>query len=604
MRAAVASSHPEDRANDAAGSRGDRPQRLCHNRRVNRASLTSSSHNTSVDAVGGAVPRRPASAASAATVPRMVLLALGLIVLGTVALHLWGLVGDLPYAPDIDEPIFMEAAVGMLARHSLNPQWFGHPGSTVIYPTAALVELWYLAAKNLPPFAHPMPGIGRELLADPMPFYVIGRLVSAAYVVGSVIATWLLGRRILGDLGGLLAALFVPATAIVVLYGQLMRTDTAGMFFAVLSLWLALRAMELRRGRDWALVAIAIGLAISSRYIFATLIVPYLVAAGLTVLSIRGEGDLKGSSRRPTLAPFLAVLVVPLTFALTSPFMLLEVRQLPIDSSIHPGADGLSPIGNLLWYIGTIAPTIFGLAILAVAAIGVVAVARTHPRAAAVLVAYAASYLIGVSAAPLHWDRYIIPLVPVVGIFAAGGALAIGSAVAGAAERRERAGRDPAVVDGTGKSRPARRSLGIVVSLAIVGVLLIPSIGGAAASVRQRSGPSTRAVATDWVKQNLPPGSRIAQEMSTTYLPRDPGRVLRVFALADRSLDRYRADGYRYLISSTAMSERYDDPERYPRESAFYKELEATGRLVASFEPDPVRSGAKIRVFDLGPGGG
>jgi 4-amino-4-deoxy-L-arabinose transferase-like glycosyltransferase len=534
----------------------------------------------------------------------MVLLALGLIVLGTVALLLWGLVGDLPYAPDIDEPTFMGAAVGMLAHHTLNPHWFGHPGSTVIYPTAALVELWYQAAKHLPPFAHPMPGIGRELIADPMPFYVIGRLVSAAYVVGSVVVTWLLGRRILGDLGGLLAALFLPATAIVVLYGQIMRTDTAGMFFAVVALWLAVRAMELRRRRDWVLAAIAIGLAISSRYIFATLIGPYLVAAVLSARSTGHERVVGGSSPRLSLTPFLALLVVPLTFVITSPFVLLEVRQVPIDGSVHPGADGLSPIGNLLWYVGTVAPSTFGLAILAVAAIGLVAVARTHLRAAAVLVAYVGSYLIGVSASPLHWDRYIIPLVPIVGIFAAGGALAIGSAVAGAAARRERRGRDRSIVHGIGEPRPARRSLSVVATLAIIVLLLTPSIVGAAAALRQRSGPSTRAVATDWVSQNLPPGSRVAQELATTYLSAAPGRVLRVFALADRSLDRYRADGYRYLISTTGIADRFDDPDRYPREHAFYEALAATGRLVASFEPGPDRSGGVIRVYDLGTGGG
>jgi hypothetical protein len=365
--------------------------------------------------------------------------------------------------------------------------------------------------------------------------------------------------------------------------------------------------MELRRRRDWVLAAIAIGLAISSRYIFATLVVPYLVAAAVSVAVTRRESDVEGSSPRPTFAPFLtpllALLVVPLTFAITSPFVLLEVRQFPVDGSVHPGADGLSKVGNLLWYIGTVAPGTFGLAILAVAAIGLVAVMRTHPGAGAVLVGFACSYLIGVSASPLHWSRYIIPLVPIVGILATGGALAIGSAVAVAA-RLERPGRDRSSGQGPGTPRPAQRSLSVVATLAIIVVLLTPSIAAAGASVRQRSGPSTRALATDWVTQNLPPESRIAQELTTTYLPADPVRVLRVFALADRSIDRYRADGYRYLISTTDIVNRFADPDRYPREHAFYVALAATTRLVASFEPGPDRSGAVIRVYDLGTGGG
>jgi Dolichyl-phosphate-mannose-protein mannosyltransferase len=571
---------------------------------VNRATPSSSARVAPVDAVADAVPTRPGATASTTAVTRLALFGLGLAVLVTVALHLWGLVGDLPYAPDIDEPTFMVAAVGMLEHHTLNPGWFGHPGSTVIYPSAALVELWYQAAKHLPPFAHPMPGIGRELVADPMPFYVIGRLVSAAYGVGSVVATWLLGRRILGNLGGFLAALFLPATAIVIQYGQIMRTDTAGMFFAILAVWLAVRAMDMRRRRDWVLAAIAIGLAISSRYIFAALVVPYIVAATLSVRSTRHVRVVEGRSPRQVLAPFLALFFVPLTFVITSPFVLLEVRQLPIDGSVHPGADGLSPIGNLLWYVGTNAPSTFGWAILAVAAIGLVSIARSYPRAAAVLVAYIGSYLIGVSASPLHWDRYIIPLVPIVGIFAAGGALAIGSDVAGAVGRLERPRTRPVVRSRRGEPRPARLSLSVVATLAIIVLLLTPSIAGAAASMRQRSGPSTRAIATDWVTQNLPQGSRIAQESSTIYVPPAPGRVLRVFALSERSLDRYRADGYRYLISTEGISDRFDDANRYPREHAFYQALAATGRLVATFQPGPDRSGAVIRIYDLGSGGG
>lgn len=515
----------------------------------------------------------------------MTLLALGALVLATVVLHLWGIVGDLPYAPDVDEPTFMGAAVGMLVHHSLDPHWFGHPGSTLIYPSAALIEVWYLAAKHLPPFAHPMLSIGRELVADPLPFYVIGRLVAAAYGVGSVIATWLLGRRILGDLGGILAALFLPLTAIVLWYGQIMRTDTSGMFFAVVALWLVFRAMDAGRRRDWVLTAAAIGLAISSRYIFATLIAPYLVAVVLSVRPTRTAGVVEGSWPRSIIAPLLAVLVIPITFVLTSPFVLLEVRQLPIDGSVHPGADGLSPIGNLLWYIGTQAPLTLGFAVLAVAAIGVVALVRSHPRPALVLVAYAGSYLVGVSASPLHWDRYIIPLVPIVAIFAVAGAQAIGSVLAGVVDRRERRG-------------------GVVAAVVIIGLLLTPSVADTAAAVRQHAGPSTRAVATDWVTQNLPPGSRIAQEISTTYLPDAPDQVLRVFALADRTLDRYRADGYRYLISTTGIIDRFADQARYPREHAFYETLAATGRLVASFEPGPDRSGQVIRIYDMGTAGG
>jgi hypothetical protein len=92
---------------------------------------------------------------------------------------------------------------------------------------------------------------------------------------------------------------------------------------------------------------------------------------------------------------------------------------------------------------------------------------------------------------------------------------------------------------------------------------------------------------------------RIAEEMYTAYLDQSKRDVLRVVALPDRSLGAYRSGGYRYLISSSAMSGRYTDPARYPKENAFYASLEIDGRLIASFEPGPDRAGPRISIYDL-----
>jgi len=294
----------------------------------------------------------------------LVLVAVGAVALLSLGLQVWGIMGDLPYAPDVDEPVFLQAAVRAVSHASLNPGWFGHPGSTTIYPIAALIEIWYLIAHHVPPFAHPMVSISREFASNPLPFYLIGRLVSVAYGVGSVVALWLLARRILGDVGGVIATLVLPATAIVVAYGHLTRTDTAALFFAIIALWLILRAMEVGRFRAWALAAAAIGLAVSSRYFFATLIVPYGVAAWLWLGASPGRPRIPKELRSRWMVPTGAVLLAPVAFLVTSPFVLLDLGRSVADiqheaRTVHPGADGLSPIGNLLWYLGDIVPATF-----------------------------------------------------------------------------------------------------------------------------------------------------------------------------------------------------------------------------------------------------
>lgn len=551
----------------------------------------------------GARGRTPDGALEAPQRPGVVVLAaLGAVALTSLVLHLWGIAGDLPYAPDVDEPVFLEAAVRMLQHATLNPGWFGHPGSTIIYPTAAIIELWYLGAQYVSPFAHPIAGIEREFIANPMPFYLIGRLVSVVYGVGAVGVTWLLARRLVGNVGGVLAAMVLPATSIVVAYGQLVRTDTAGMFFALVALWLALRAMEVGRCRDWVLVAVAIGLAISTRYFYVTLVVPYGVAAWLWLRSSPARPRLRYRLTRAWPVPLVALVATPAAFLATSPFVLLDLRRVIADlrfeiRTTHAGADGLSPLGNLGWYLGHVVPATFGPGLLLLAILGAVLVARHHGRATAVLVAFGASYLVGVSASPLHWDRYVIPLAPLVGIAAAGAVLWIATAVVtvpGWLAGRRRAQSSPGTID---RAPPGPLVVGL--AAAIVVVLLVPSLRAVAAADRLRAMPSTRVVATEWILANLAPGSRIAEEMYTAYLDGTDTDVLRVSSLSDRSLEAYRAGGYAYLVWSSAMADRFQDATRYPRESAFYASVEATGRLLALFEPGPDRGGPRIRVYEI-----
>ncbi|MEA2619877.1 MAG: hypothetical protein QOC97_650, partial [Chloroflexota bacterium] len=225
---------------------------------------------------------------------------------------------------------------------------------------------------------------------------------------------------------------------------------------------------------------------------------------------------------------------------------------------------------------------------------------RRDRRALAVLAAFAVSYLVGVSASPLHWDRYVIPLVPIIGIAAAAGVLAIGDLAVRAVSRR-RAGRREAAASLAPTRTPVAGGLpAIGVSGAIVIALLLPPMATVVATDRIRAQATTRAVATDWIVANLPPGSRIVEENGSAYTVAGFD-VLRVFSLSDRSLDAYRAGGYRYLVWSSGMADRFQDAVAYPREHAFYAALEATGRLVASFQPGPEHGGNWTRVYQIMP---
>jgi hypothetical protein len=62
------------------------------------------------------------------------------ITLIALAVRLHNVGFGLPSLYDPDEPIFMVIAAKLLSGRTLNPGWFGHPGSTTIY-LIALIDM-------------------------------------------------------------------------------------------------------------------------------------------------------------------------------------------------------------------------------------------------------------------------------------------------------------------------------------------------------------------------------------------------------------------------------------------------------------------------------
>jgi len=199
-------------------------------------------------------------------------------------------------------------------------------------------------------------------------------------------------------------------------YGRIARSDSAAWFFALLSLLLILRLLDHPTIRNHLLAGLSIGVGISARYFIATLL-PVLVAAG--VIAIR-RGVPGASFRRVGTAVGAAVV----TFLLTTPFFLLDWatarRSLEVEWGPHPGHDGFSRLGNLRWYLGNAIPNTitWPVAILAVAGIVLVLVRRRNARQL-LLLAAAAVFVVVISASDLHWERWPLPMLPLVTLFAA-----------------------------------------------------------------------------------------------------------------------------------------------------------------------------------------
>jgi len=236
-------------------------------------------------------------------------------------------------------------------------------------------------------------------------------------------------------------------------------------------------------------------------------------------------------------AGFIAVV---LGFALSTPYFFLDfgtaMQNLKVEArSTHIGAEGLSPIGNLCFYLTQAIPGAITWPCAILAAVGFLLAFWKFQAKQILLIGFVGVFLGGISFSPLHWHRWIIQVIPVVVLFSAGALDQIAIAFA----------------------KSLKASTGAVLS----GVLLLTSAWPLYRTVIvgiQGFNPSTRVLAREWILANVPSGSRIAQEWYTAPLAGTDYMLFEQFSLASgRTLEDYSRERYNYLVVSSAVYGRY-----------------------------------------------
>ena len=514
--------------------------------------------------------------------PRWILI--GLIAI-TFGVSLWGIQKDLPYVPEFDEPIYVEKAVTMASSGDLNPHWFGNPASTVIYPLAAIYHGWYVITYREPLLAA-APNLSARFEANPGQFYLLGRYLTVIFMVLSIPLVYQLGRRAFGTPTGLIGSWLFIVIPIVIFHAQIVRTDLAATFFGLFSLWLCLRLYRRPTLTDQLLTGVSIGLAIATRYFMVALIPILLIVDGLIWWEWRASPQ---SSRRSISASQIGTGLLGLGagFVLSTPYFFLDFRtalqNLTVEArQTHLGVDGLSPLGNLVWYLTQATASSLTWPIALLAAIGIILILTRRRFPQLLLLAFTGIFLAGISVSPLHWQRWLIQILPLFTLFAAEAVQTIVPKLSGFLNW----------------GKPAQQ--GLIVALVLL-VSVWPCYQLISNNIRQ-SRPSTRILAREWILQNLPAGSQIAQEAYAVPLADTDFTIFENFSLAttDYTLDEAYRGGFRYIVVSSTMYQRYfAEPDRYAAEVNSYQALFNEGHLLQEFEPSATRDGPTIRIYEL-----
>jgi uncharacterized membrane protein len=250
---------------------------------------------------------------------------LAILTLLALALRLYGIDWDAGTAlhPDERQIVFVSQALGwpgsfhqfLSVQSPLNPHFFAY-GTFPLYLLALCAHglAWLAAAighsgwpngPNGPAFTQ---------------FLLTGRALSALADTGTVLLTYLLGRRIGGYPVGVLAAALVAVTPFEVQVSHFYAVDTVLVFFVVLTL-LGAVALATDDGWGWPVwCGLGLGLALATKVSAAPLFLPVLAATFL-----------RGRNQRSVLAFVSATLVVLgiaiVAFVIAMPYALIDMRD-------------------------------------------------------------------------------------------------------------------------------------------------------------------------------------------------------------------------------------------------------------------------------------
>jgi len=528
-------------------------------------------------------------------------LALALILLVALGFRLHNIGFGLPSLYDPDEPIFMIKALELLTNGTLNPKWFGHPGTTTIY-LLALIDVSVAGDGFVAGSWHSAAEFAKAAFADPGLLFVPARTAMAIIAVLNVWLTYLVGRRLFGAAAGLIGATLLAINGFHIAWSQIVRTDIHASLFMLASLLFAVRIAEHGKIKDFVLAGLFAGFAVATKWPSVTIFIAILGAAASRSISSRD------TIKRQAGALGIAGVCAILGLFIASPFIFLDWPTVLANLSNearphHLGHTGHGFLANGWWYLWHPVRESVGTPGLVLMLIGLILSVTRSTAARWVLVSAALAFFAMICAQHLIWSRWVLPLLPMLMIFAAAAIVAVAETV-------------------TSRTHWPRPALAVV---AVAALAIVPSLTGAFAAAAERSN-DTRQQAARWAAAHIPPGSTVVIEHLELSLRDQPWRIL--FPLGDAGC----IDGKRMLTRGVNYDEvealrkgspivdlgnvapdrlktcradyailSYFDLYRkegalFPRELGNYEKLLAGSRTVALFEPRPGRAGGPLVI--------
>ncbi|MBL8161715.1 MAG: glycosyltransferase family 39 protein [Anaerolineae bacterium] len=488
---------------------------------------------------------------------------LGGILLVAFGLRARGIDYGLPQIAHMEEPFYTDAAHDLACDRDLDSSLLQL--HTYVYAVATKIsdELHLFSCKA--PHTNNV-----EMLDTPPELVMIGRWVSITLAVVGIFLLYHVGRRLYSVEIGLLAALFTAVNFLHVRESQHGTPDISATTLVLGALLSYIVIAQKRAGRGHYIVAgLVTALAINTRITLVLLMFP-LTFAHLTAVGLLEERNWLRLRRWFAAVLDVRVWWAALVFMATLLLANAQIWVNPVGylrywrdflSLSRQGGFGnlrVDPLPAPLFYLRAIEWG-SGLVLALLMALALLWLLRRRTLGDKLLISFVLPYFIVASITSVYFARYIIPILPLLGLFAA-----------------------RLIWEVLPQKRRAVWLTAVLVLLLAIPMQRVLRYG------YLQSQTDTRTFARDWVYNNVPEGSKIAMEWHSPEIDSERYDVTFVdfYGLSVDNLDTYRQNGIEYLIvTSFTRDAEMLQPAAQLHKSTFYENLALQEELIYEIKP-------------------
>ena len=243
-----------------------------------------------------------------------------LIILMAAILRFFGIWHGYPYSYYPDEAHFVKRALSF-GTGDLNPHWF-HKPAFYMYVLFFEYGLYFLFGK-IAGMWNSVADFAVSYIKNPGPFYLIGRLTTTIFSLGSIWTVYLIGERHFKKGTGIAGALLLTLSYGHIVASQNVKADMPAMFFVILSIFFLLNYSRDQKigSLVWASVFAGVGTATKAYPI--VMLVP--ITIGVISVNLHKSKELLSAGLRKTVLLIgIALVMFILAYFICAPYNFID----------------------------------------------------------------------------------------------------------------------------------------------------------------------------------------------------------------------------------------------------------------------------------------